>query len=160
MGVFYYAGHGMRIDGSDYIIPIDQDQNVSTETDVLKHGVNFSDLLRPVDRIIMDSPKRNGAVIVYAAAKGQLAQDGIGRHSPFAESFLKALSQQEFEIFDFYRFISKEVSEITDGKQVPWVSASVDTEFYFNRPEVDTNIGLLKILFFDSCRDNPFKHTR
>jgi hypothetical protein len=42
------------------------------------------------------------------------------------------------------------------GKQAPYFEDSRTTRFYFNKPQDEPN-GILRILVFDSCRDNPFK---
>jgi uncharacterized caspase-like protein len=154
VGLFYYAGHAVNIAGEDFLIPIDTTEIISAY-EVPDVAVNLSALLMPVDKIIENQPKSNGAVVVYAAGKGQLALDGEGEHSPFAEQLIEDINQDEYEIFDLFRSLTKGVSKKTAGKQVPWVSASVDTEFYFNKP--DKNIGILKLMFFDACRNNPFK---
>ncbi len=156
VGLFYYAGNGLHVNGNDYIIPIDQ--LIYSEDEIFSKGINFTELLRPVDNIIMDSPSKNGVVIIYASGKDQVSIDGLlgSTHSPFTESVLEGIEKEELEIFDFYRFVSKAVSEKTSGQQVPWVSASTDVQFYFNKPDKDVDIGILKILLFDSCRYNPF----
>ncbi len=153
VGLFYYSGHAVNIAGEDFLIPIDA--KIVSAYEVPAVAVNLSALLMPVDKIIENQPKSNGAVVVYAAGKGQCALDGEGKHSPFAEQLIEDINQEEYEIFDLFRSLTKGVSKKTSGTQVPWVSASVDTEFYFNKP--DKNIGILKLMFFDACRNNPFK---
>ena len=42
-------------------------------------------------------------------------------------------------------------------KQTPFLEDARKVKFYFNKPEQDATSGIVKILVFDSCRDNPFK---
>lgn len=159
VGLFFYSGHGLRVGGDDYLIPKDAAQKIENEEDIKIYAINFSRLLRPVDKILEESPKNNGSVVVYAAGSGSVAMDGED-HSPFASSFLEGIKNENYEVFDLFRFMNKSVSAETSGKQIPWISASVDTEFYINKPERDEDIGVMKLLFFDSCRNNPFSHFR
>lgn len=158
VGVFYYAGHAAQIDGHDLILPIDFEY--STKEDVLEKAINLDLLLAPIDKIIEDHPENNGSLVIYSTASGGVAIDGDGKskHSPFAEIFLELLDRWNLEIFDFFRIICKRLSKKTEGKQVPWLSASVDIEFYF-KPLVKEKIGTFKVLIFDACRTNPFFRT-
>ena len=43
IGLFYYSGHGMRVRGHNYMIPIGV--NIEDESDVEIYGVNINDVL-------------------------------------------------------------------------------------------------------------------
>ncbi len=155
VGLVYYAGHGMQVGCDDIIFPIDisgdlNDHNIMTE------GINLTRILAPIDKIIENSPKNNGAVIVYATASGDSAADGLGGFSPFSTHFMAGLDIDELEFFGFFKYICKNVSAETNGAQVPWLSASLDVDFFFNDFAKDADIGVLKIIVFDACRDKPF----
>jgi len=128
VGLFYYSGHGVQLKGQNYIIPVDAD--IETMDDVIHKSINLNRLLAPVDKIIEDSPKRSGDVIIYSTGSGNVAFDGPGRNSIFTKHFSYAIDKNEFELFDILRYLCREVSKETNGKQIPWLSASLDTEFY------------------------------
>jgi class 3 adenylate cyclase len=159
VGIFYYAGRAGYIDGEDILMPVDVKLN-STQTK-LEGGVNLTNLQAQVQAKTTRKFVSDGSAVIYAASKGQKADDGLpGKHSPFTTAFLEALTHDEDELGDLFRRIrqtmDKEPSEPTN-KQTPYFEDSRTVKFHFNRPETDAAIGALKILIFDSCRDNPLK---
>jgi hypothetical protein len=179
VGLFYYSGHAAQIDGNDYILPVDA--RLKSKEDFQAQAINLNDLLGPVDRIIEDSPEHNGSIALYSTASGSDAFDffikpkdskeksGTGNteatgrskagkpppHSPFATELLKLCRKWNLEMFDLFRELCRRLPEATNNLQVPWISASVNMEFYF-KPLVKEQVGVLKILVFDACRSNPF----
>lgn len=102
----------------------------------------------------------NGVFLIYAAAEGELAMDGIGEaatHSPFAEALIAEIGADEGELTSLARRIRTRVKEVTDGIQNPVLEDQADAPFFFNRPESDPDDGVLRIVMLDSCRDNPFE---
>jgi hypothetical protein len=59
---------------------------------------------------------------------------------------------------DLFRRIGQEMAHTTPG-QTPFFEDARKVKFYFNKPDDDPRDGAIKILVFDSCRDNPFKQT-
>ncbi|MBZ5640254.1 MAG: caspase family protein [Acidobacteriia bacterium] len=168
IGVFYYSGHGMQIDGQDYLVPTDATFEApdSNSRDIVyinparvRGAINISEILKPVDTIIERHPKNSGSLIIYATASGGRAWDTVNGqpHSPFATELLAALDQADLEVVDVFRYLCKKVPERTRGTQIPWMALSTDARFYFNRPDLDSSIGILKILLLDTCRDNPLR---
>jgi hypothetical protein len=181
IGLFYYSGHASQIDGRDYILPIDA--HLASREEFATKAIDLNVLLGPVDRIIDESPDPNGNIVIYSTASGSVAFDffrqpstessskdlgdnesinsGEGlkikrsKHSPFAYAFLPLLNKWNLEIFDFFRELLIKVRDSTESTQVPWIAASVDTKFYF-KPIIKENVGVLKILIFDACRNDPF----
>ena len=181
IGLFYYSGHAAQIDGRDYILPVDT--YLDSKEEFTKKAIDLNMLLEPVDQIIEESPDHNGSIVIYSTASGKMAFDffmkpekakesnqkskqskpdtseimGIeqNRHSPFAQAFLGLIDKWNLEIFDLFRELLKKVRSSTDYYQIPWLSASVDTEFYF-KPIIKEKVGVLKILVFDACRNDPF----
>jgi len=78
VALVYYAGHGVQIDGENYLIPVD-DTTISTSDDIRRHGIEVSDILTKIqiqDGISLilildacrDNPFRNSD---YAAGDGR-----------------------------------------------------------------------------------------
>ncbi|MEM1170855.1 MAG: caspase family protein [Cyanobacteria bacterium P01_H01_bin.35] len=185
VGLFYYTGHASQINEHNYILPVDV--NLTDREEFVKKAIDLNVLLSPIDKIIEDTPRHNGSIIIYSTASGNVAYDFFqkpsesedgknnsgeklgqdnnntsiknkskaNRHSPFAQAFLSLIDKWNVEIFDFFRELLPKVRDSTDYRQIPWIAASVDTEFYF-KPIVREDIGTLKILIFDACRNDPF----
>ena len=153
VGIFYYAGRAAYIDGEDVLMPVDVKLD-STQT-ILEGGVNLATLQAQIQAKTTRKFVSNGSAVVYSASKGQEAHDGPpGKHSPFTTAFLEALAYDQDELGDLFRRIGRTMDR---GQQTPYFEDSRTVRFYFNRPETDAAIGALKVLIFDSCRDNPLK---
>lgn len=157
-GIVFYAGHGIQIEGEDYIVPVGA--VIESMDDVRLHCINVSEIMRPVDRKLEEAPQRSGDLIIYSTSKGEVAMDGTGQNSPFTRCLIEASQIDDYEIFDLFRHLCKHVPSETGGLQTPWMSASTSVEFYLNKPERDRDIGILKMLIFDTCRDNPLFRER
>lgn len=159
VGLFYYAGHAAQIDGRDMILPIDF--QYTTKEDVVKQAIDLNKLLAPVDKILDEHPENNGSMVIYSTASGGEAFDYTEdnkKNSPFADIFIKLCDKWNLEIFDLFRELCQKLGKLSKGHQVPWMSASLNTQFYF-KPIVKEKIGIFKILIFDACRNNPFHGT-
>lgn len=161
IGVFYYGGHAISVEENDYLLPVTA-KDVSTEEKFIEEAVNVTDILRPVERLIDEHPKNTGSVVIYAASKGRVAYDGVGSNSPFTKAFVSSLekSNSETGLFDVFVKIAKGTTEETDEQQTPWLSGFSYSNFYFDERAKDKDISLMKILFIDACRDNPFENAR
>jgi len=159
VGVFYYAGHGVQIDGENYLIPVGADINDLEE--VALNGVNLSDLLKAMERsgsrlnlAILDACRDNpfasatrsgarglapvsapsGTLIAYATAPGHVALDGAGGNSPYTAALAEAIPLEGAPLEDVFRRTRRKVLEVTGGRQTPWEHSSLTGEFFF-RPK-------------------------
>jgi hypothetical protein len=161
IGLFYYAGKAAYLDGEDIMFPVDTIENRKEAK--IEGGVNFTKLEAEVAAKTIRKVVSNGRAVIYSASKGEFAKDGPrGQNSPFTKAFLQSLTYTDDELGDFFRRILLEMevaNKDEEGifKQTPYIEDRRTTKFYFNKPETDKSIGVLKILVFDSCRDNPFK---
>ena len=105
IGLFYYAGHGLQVDGRNYLIPIGAD--VESEADVKYEAVDAGRVLAQMEDaensmniIILDACRNNpfarsfrssqkglakmdapvGSILAYSTAPGSVAADGSGRN--------------------------------------------------------------------------------
>jgi hypothetical protein len=159
VGIFYYAGRAAYIDGEDILMPVDVKLD-STKTK-LEGGVNLTTVQTQVQAKTTPKFVSDGSAVIYSASKGEYAEDGpAGQHSPFTTAFLEALTHDEDELGDLFRRVRQTMDKEPiepNKKQTPYFEDSRTVKFQFNRPESDAAIGALKILIFDSCRDNPLK---
>ena len=154
-GLFYYAGHGVQFQGSNYIIPADA--QIQAETQLKYRCLSMDFVLDTLSRarnafslIILDACRDNpfsgfrsasrglavvgtqppGSVIVYATGAGSVAADGDGRNGVFTEAFLKNLERPGVEINDLLDAVGQEVQERTRGAQSPAVYKQFFGSYY------------------------------
>jgi len=165
VGLFYFAGHGVQVDGKNYLVPIGTDIEAEDETE--DEAVDAGLVLRkmesagnPVNLVILDACRNNpfersfrtssrglagmegptGSFIAYATAPGSVAKDGEGRNGTYTKHLLKNMRQPGVDIAKMFRQVRVGVMKDTDDKQVPWNSSSLTGDFYFitegNKPVV------------------------
>jgi formylglycine-generating enzyme required for sulfatase activity len=153
----YYSGHGVQVDGRNYLIPTSA--NVAAKTDVKYELVNVDNVLddmnasgTKVNIIVLDACRNNpfgdkglrgvesglavmdapsGTLIAYATGPGRTASDGSGKNSPYTESLARVITEPGLDIEDVFREVGKDVQIKTGGVQVPWKMDSLTEKFYF-----------------------------
>ena len=163
----YYAGHGLQIAGDNYLVPIDA--RISSEADVPNAAVRLVDVMATLQAVpsrmravvldacrnnpfsslkdtgrglaIVDAP--NGSIVAYSTAPGTEAFDGEGSNSPYTSAFLRLASEPNLPIEQFFKKVRVAVNDATDGKQTPWESSSLTSDFYFFG---DTAVAAAKIV--------------
>ncbi|MFI0844745.1 caspase family protein [Mesorhizobium sp. IMUNJ 23232] len=76
------------------------------------------------------TPKQ-GSLIVYSTAPGQVAYDGGGDISPFAGAFADKVLSPNKEVREVLTMVRSAVIDSTGGRQVPWDVSSLTSQFYF-----------------------------
>ncbi len=154
--LFFYAGHAVQYEGSNYLIPVDAD--IKRDNELLGKAFNMDVLLKGLERssadlnlIILDacrdnpfSTTRGGArglsamgfgtaesMVIFATAPGTVAEDGSGRNSPFTSAMKEYLPTPDLEVRQLIAQVSKSVQEQTKGRQIPWVNTSFTGQFFF-----------------------------
>lgn len=153
---FYFAGHGIEVKGSNYLVPVDAE--VEEEFQV-KHKTLALDLVlsaldeaaTPLKVIVLDCCRNNpfgrswrrsggaglgqvtdtptGTIIAFAAAPGKTALDGTGDNSPYCEALATALIKPDLEIDQVFKETGRLVLAATDRQQQPWINSSFYDEF-------------------------------
>jgi formylglycine-generating enzyme required for sulfatase activity len=159
VGLFYYAGHGIQAKDRNYLIPVDAD--VETEADLESDAVDAGKVTRAMEEahnrlniVVLDAcrdnplpkgrsasrglavmPAPTGTFVAYATGPGQIAQDGAkGGNGVFTGELAKALREPGLSIEQVFKKAAGGVRERTGGKQVPWIQASIQGDFYFRPP--------------------------
>jgi hypothetical protein len=161
VALFYYAGHGVQVSGSNYLVPISA--NPTREADVDFQMVDVNLVLRQMQGsgtrlniVILDACRNNpfgargfrssdgglaqmrapeGTLISYATQPGAVAQDGSDGHSPYTKALSATIKQSGLDIFQTFNHVGLAVKRETGGSQQPWVSSSpIDGSFYFVAP--------------------------
>lgn len=80
-------------------------------------GLNRS-LSRGLKVIETDAVSKN-QIVSFAAESGQVAEDGTGSNSPYAQIFSELVVQPNLEVGKMFRQLSDKVAEVTAGRQMP-----------------------------------------
>ena len=167
----FYAGHGVQVDGLNFLVPVDV--SLSREADVPLQAVRLDDLMNAISsvptkmRIVMLDACRNnpfteinkttgrGLAIVdaqagnantfisYSTSPGAEAEDGRGSGSPYSLALAVAAAKPDMPIEQAFKKVRLAVNQSTEGRQLPWESSSLTSEFFFfggkagGRPEPD-----------------------
>ena len=159
VGVFYYAGHGVQLNGINYLLPVDSD--IQDETELQTRAYDINEMLNKMDSaknrlniVILDACRNNplmratrsdlhglatmqqgtGTIVAYATQPGATAADGpVGGNSLYTQQLLLALSQPGLRVEDVFKQVRMEVYRRSAGAQTPWENSSLIGEFYFNR---------------------------
>jgi len=159
VGLFYYAGHGVQLNGRNYLIPtaahIEREGDVDIEAvsadwviEQMRYARNrlnivvldacrnnpFARGMRSADRglAVMDAPA--GIMIAYSTAPGSVAADGDSRNSPYTEALTRAMRELHEPVEQVFKRVRIQVMNATGGRQIPWESSSLTGDFYFAAP--------------------------
>ncbi len=72
-----------------------------------------------------------GTLIGFSTQPGNVATDGAGRNSPYAEALLRHMEVPGKDVSGVLIAVRNDVLKNTDGKQVPWEHTSLTGQVYF-----------------------------
>ena len=78
-----------------------------------------------------------GMLVVYSTASDQVAYDGVGENSPFAEAFVKRLFDSSLSVTDMFHAVASDVDQATDHHQRTNFTDSLVETFRLNIGEND-----------------------
>ena len=157
VGLFYYAGHGAQVKGSNYLIPVGS--TITSEEEVEYESVDVGLVLAQMESahnrlniVILDACRNNpfarsfrstqkglasidapaGTLIAYATAPGSVASDGSGGNGLYTQELLKYMKQPGLSIEQLFKQVRASVRSRSEGKQTPWESSSLVGDFYFS----------------------------
>ena len=154
VALFYYSGHGLQVNGINYIIPIGAD--INTENEVEFEAVAMNRIMSKLEKariniIILDACRDNpykgfrsaekglailtskteGTFIAYSTAPGKVAIDGTGRNSPYTKNLIEKINIPDLKIEETFKEVRKAVKNETNNKQIPWDSSYLTDDFIF-----------------------------
>ncbi len=158
VGLFYYAGHGVQVDGENFLVPVGAD--ITAEQEVAVEGLNLGEVLKTMERsssrvniVILDACRNNpfdsmsrsgggglatvnapaGTLIAFATAPGQVATDGDSANSPYSAALAQVLQVPGISLDEVFRRTRRQVLAATNGRQTPWENTSLTVEFFFRQ---------------------------
>jgi uncharacterized caspase-like protein/ketosteroid isomerase-like protein len=158
VGLFYYAGHGLQVQGANYLVPVAA--NPTSTADVDFELINAELVLKQMEAagsklniVILDACRNNpfsgrglrasggglaqmqapqGTLISYATQPGNVAMDGSNGHSPYTQALADEMRQPGERVLDVFNAVGLVVDKATNGRQQPWVASSpLEGDFYF-----------------------------
>lgn len=156
MGLFYFSGHGVQVNGQNYLIPVDA--RISRESDIKYQSVQVDWVLdrmrdagNELNVIVLDACRNNpyarslrtaqaglammqavsGSLIGYATSPGTTAEDGPGRNGTYTKHLLHFMQVPGLSAEQMFKEVRVAVAQETGKKQIPWVSTSLLGDFYF-----------------------------
>lgn len=155
VSLFYYAGHGLEVDGSNYLVPVDA--NIQSALDVKLKAIPMTGVLRTMEftndeglnMIILDACRNNpfptgkrssgsglaqiqppsGTLIAYATDPGSVASDGDMANGLYTGELVKQLRVSQ-RIEDIFMNTRNAVEKLSGGNQRPWEEARLKGVFY------------------------------
>ena len=158
VGMFYYAGHGVEVEGKNYLIPIDMEKNdkIDIKYDALEVNKiieKMEDARNRLNILVLDACRNDpysrgggglaainnakGMYVAYATAPGEVASDGgSGSNGLFTKHLITEI-QKDQTLENVFKNTRTNVYNESNGKQIPWTSSSVMGDFYFTIPVND-----------------------
>jgi hypothetical protein len=158
VGLFFYAGHGIQVNGSNYLVPVNADltSQADVKYELVDAGFLNDEMVAAGNRlnlIILDACRNNpfgprglrgigrglaqvtapaGTLIGYSTQPGEVASDGDGINSPYTAALIRAISRPGSGVFDTFNDVGLAVKTATNSRQQPWLSSSpIEGQFYF-----------------------------
>jgi len=158
--LFFYAGHGVQVDGENYLLPVDNG-NIRASGELRRRAVNAEEYVtamteagaklnivmldacrdnplpsasRSANRglAVMSAPRNSETVIVFATKAGDVASDGVGRNSTFTKAFLDTVSTPDLDLVNLFNVVGSKVRSSTGGMQIPTIySEPISAPFAF-----------------------------
>lgn len=160
IGFFYYSGHGVSVDGHNYMLPIGR--RFADEADVRLFGVDVDQVLalmkdagNPLNIVVLDAcrdfPLRRrakgvskglarvttplpGSLIAFATRAGETADDNPQESNGlFTKYLLRRLPQPGRRLDDAFQAVSWDVAEASGRRQIPELLTTLldpDRPFY------------------------------
>jgi uncharacterized caspase-like protein len=159
-GLFYFAGHGVQVNGRNFLIPANAD--IKYEDEIEDQSVDVSLVLNKMESakarinlVILDACRNNpfvrgsrsaqqglaameapiGSLIAYATSPGQVASDGLGKNGLYTQFLVREIERPGLKVEDVFKRVRAAVRQASNGRQVPWENTSLEGDFYFRPGE-------------------------
>ncbi|MBI3435535.1 MAG: caspase family protein [Proteobacteria bacterium] len=156
VALVFYAGHGLQVDGDNYLVPVDA--QIKREADVPMQAVRLADVMNALAAVpsktrivLLDACRNNpfseinkvtgrglaivdaptGSIVAYSTSPGSEAEDGTGNNSPFTSALLSVAREPGVPIEQAFKRVRLSVHDATTGRQTPWESSSLTSDFFF-----------------------------
>ncbi|SFV54519.1 hypothetical protein MNB_SV-14-123 [hydrothermal vent metagenome] len=157
VGFFYFSGHGLEVDGQNYLIPVDAeiDEKSDTQDEAIalrKITKRMQNAKNRLNIVVLDACRNDpfsrsvgtgglaksepiGLFVSYSTGAGSVASDGkSGGNGLFTESLIRNM-QKELDLRDVFQKTREEVYDASNHKQFPAIyNQVVKGKFFFTLP--------------------------
>ena len=139
VGIFYYAGHGLQVQGVNFLVPVDANPVSVTDTDfeLIDAGLALKQMEAAGSRlniVILDACRNNpfggrgmrdvgsglavmraprGTIISYATQPGNVARDGTDGHSPYSRALAESMTRPGNRVLNVFNDVGLKVDKAT-----------------------------------------------
>jgi hypothetical protein len=180
VGMFYYAGHGMEVEGKNYLIPTNA--KITSKKYVKSKSVSIDIIVSAMEEaknrlniLVLDSCRNDpfnrsgtgglapinsakGIYVAYATAPNKVAEDGEGENGLFTQHLIKYINQEGLKIEDVFKKVRTEVRKDSNGNQIPWSSSSIEGDFYFTFPKIKPKKSISSSIIYSKKEKQAFLH--
>jgi len=157
VGMFYFSGHGIEVDGQNYLIPIDAKITAKSDTEFEAIALNkvtkrMQNIGNRLNIVVLDACRNDpfsrsigvgglakaepiGMFVSYSTGAGSVSSDGrAGGNGLFTESLIKYMGQ-ELDLRDVFQKTREDVYLKSNKKQFPAIyDQTIRGRFYFTPP--------------------------
>jgi uncharacterized caspase-like protein len=154
MALLFYAGHGIEVDGTNYLIPVDA--RLARDFDVEDEAISLDRALRAIDRakrlrfVMLDACRDNpftkamrrtsrsvgrglarvdapmtDTLVAFSTEAGTVAADGDQAISPFTSALVQHLATPGLDLRIAFGRVRDEVMKNTNNRQRPYIYGSL-----------------------------------
>ncbi len=172
VALVYFAGHGVQLEGENYLLPVDA--KLGSQDELRSVALSLSELMRRLDGVesslqivVLDScrddpfeksrglrrglataPERLGRIVAFSTSPGNVATDGDTGASPYAAALAESVTIPGLSIEAVFKRVRTTVQERTGGKQEPWENSAIYGDFQFMEGKT-TDAGGDEVAFFE-----------
>ena len=170
LGLFYYSGHGMQVEGHNYMIPVKA--QIGAEEDVEYESVDVGRVLAKMEAarnvmnlVILDACRNNpyarsfrsaaqglatlnapsGTFIAYATAPGSVASDGSGSNGLYTGELIHHMQTPGLKLEEVFKRVRASVQDKSNGSQVPWDASSLTGDFFFVKAQPEPPKAITRV---------------
>jgi len=158
VGMFYFSGHGIEVDGQNYLIPIDA--KIEAKSDTEYEAIALNKITKRMENsgnrlniVVLDACRNDpfsravgvgglakvepiGMFVSFSTGAGSVASDGrSGENGLFTKSLIKYM-KRELDLRDVFQETRKEVYQASNHKQFPAIyDQTINGKFYFTHPK-------------------------
>jgi Caspase domain/Sulfatase-modifying factor enzyme 1 len=154
LAFFHYGGHGVQVNGKNFLIPIDAD--IQDERKASTRAVDLEEVMTTLDAsgssvnvVVLDACRDNPlpkaatrsasrglsvvqtqpkhSLIIYAAKAGQKAEDGL-----FTPALASVITQPGLSLTQIVMKVRREVEEKSNGNQTPGDYSELNEDIYLS----------------------------
>ncbi len=162
VAVVYYAGHGIQLNGENYIIPVDFDAKDEADAKYVSYPLSriqerMENAGARLNVLVVDACRNNpfkssraaggglatmnsgrGTFIAFATGPGKVADDNSGgSNGLFTSQLVTAIREPGLTLDQIFNRVREQVYATSNQQQLPWTVSSVIGEFRF-RPSGTT----------------------